>query len=814
MNIINFCEFNGLKYMPIAYHLEDGKKRVYGENNNLTIKEIDKYKNLILKENNENNKNHILKKKIKDKNQYFIDPIPPNSIIAYSIYLKYSYCYVIDIDDPIINHINQLNNEYDILKTTSWCRGNTKGIHIYLWCEDMPEDIKQIDVLKYHKGDLINLNNIWENQNKTIFNGDNMIIVKYEDIKHLLKDNIENNKNKKEIIKNEEHIKPNINEEHIKPNIFDDNADKFYKLLEEIINNYKVERSINYELWRNVGMALKSFSNEYDTYKIFYKFSERSNFHKQNHNFKQSIDQFWKTFKIEGRVYNFFSMLRWLKEDNLIIYYKIKNEYQDLLKKEEFYINPIDTGDYLLKYVYKIKSVILNEEQSFIYIFDDQINIWQKLKSIKELQSYITNYLKKFNDECGPFENFNDYLKSHNINEIANYIFRITLNNQFYELLDNNREVLNFKNGVLNLKTGEFRSRTETDFYVVYENYDYNPNISTAIMNELYNDFLKICNNNEDLLNDFFQFYGYAITGKIMGENLIQIGKGSNGKSTMCDILQQYVLTKYIVKTGGKTFDKDANENNKSKFTATLCDSKARICFIEEINDNKFDTAFFKMLSGSETFAGKRLYEKNERLNNIYAKYVILTNEHPNFDKKQTATEDMALNRRFGTLKHKNKFVSQEYYNEKNRIEENLYIKDINFISKYENDEYKNGLLQILLKYSINFYNNKGLIYKTNIKETFIKINKNIDPVKKFLEDRTTYNNNSKISKKTLYNEFLYYYNRKTNITFDMFFNSMKEYKGKYYTEYNKLMMYQNIRGVYIGIELINDNNNNNDFDL
>jgi phage/plasmid-associated DNA primase len=796
MNIIEFLNDTQLRFLPIYYEVINNKKKQIKEMNNLLEDEIDNRMNYI-KSNFKLEEHPVIYLDWRTKD-YLIAEYMEYYEKVYSIYLKYSYCYVIDIDDENINHINQLNKKYDVIKNSAWCKGNTKGIHIYVLCENCPEYTKQIDVLNDYKGDFLNKNNVWEkidklvygeikwidfNELKTILNIDKMNIIKEEDVKQQKQE------------QNNEKL------EHIIENLYNETEKELYNLLVDIINKLNINRADDYELWRNVGFSLKSF--EFETVDIWLLFSQRN---KNKYN-KNECLKVWKTFKSEGRIYNFFSLLKWLREDDEKEYHNIYKNYKNLIEKEEFYKQKPKMVDFFINNHFLSVKSILNTKEHIIYIFDKKLNIYKKI-NIDELISEMYIFLCEFFENFNQIEDYAQYIEDYYLSSVAKQIKYKTKDNDFIYKLDTNREVLNFKNGILNLKTGEFRERTVLDFYSIYEDYDYNPIINENITKDIYNDFLKICNDDNDLLDDYLNFFGCAITGEMNYDfsNLIQIGAGSNGKSTMSSIMYSYVLNKYTYMTSASSFDCN-NGNDKSKFTEGCFNKKTRLCFVEEMNDNLFDVAFFKRLTGSEVYTGPVLHKAEQATYNIYAKYIFLTNRFPNFNTSNAEN----LSRRFGLFEHKKEFKTDEEIKKRKDKGENIdkyYIKNPDMINKYKNDDYKNALINILLEYSKKFYNNnKKLLYKTNINERFNIANEENDVYAEYFKSRTIYTKqeNNNIGKQQLYNDFIMFYQRKLNVSFKDFFKNIKDFKSIFYNSYNKDIMRDNVRGIYTGISFIEE---------
>jgi hypothetical protein len=71
----------------------------------------------------------------------------------------------------------------------------------------------------------------------------------------------------------------------------------------------------------------------------------------------------------------------------------------------------------------------------------------------------------------------------------------------FMQNLDSNIDVVNFKNGLVNLRTGEFKPRTTDDLFSIALDFEYIANQNTKIINEIREDLMHICNDDNEFLN-------------------------------------------------------------------------------------------------------------------------------------------------------------------------------------------------------------------------------------------------------------------------------------------------------------------------
>jgi phage/plasmid-associated DNA primase len=798
MRIKDFIQQEQIPYLPIVYYMKDGVKKPLGEKNDLSNEEIlytlDKIENL-----NPDEKQHRVYDfyNSKVKNTDLLIKINHSHKKCYSLFLKHTNIVCIDIDEENIKDINDLNDNFNIVKSSYYTKGNTKGIHIYIKCNDLPKYSNQQDIINDYKGDLIKINNTWERIEKEIYN-EKILSLNFDDIKHLF--NID--KMGIKAISNTPAQQP-IKQEIMQPKKIDKNTDG---LLEDIIMNLNISRCQTFNDWLCVGMALKPYNN----FNLWVEFSKRdiTAFNKPNN--ESYMNNQWNRFRFNN-CYNLYSLLKWLKEDNIKEYERINKDYEEIINKNEFYKTSLHIANYLIENIYNNKIYFI--EKDIYYIFNNETFLYEDINE-NQLKTSIKNILIKIfetNNIKFTQKKENKIIGHSNLSNIIKDIEATVHKFNFIDILDNQPNVLNFKNGLLDLRTLKFRQRNENDYFSKCLNYDYNEIPNIDLINEIKNDLLLNFNNDENILNDVLTFYGYAITGeKNKSDVLFNIGYGGgNGKTTISHILLKYVLNIYCSYTNGDTFLLGIDPNNRSKTISEL-ENKIRLLFIEEFDEMKLDIAFIKELSGGDIYEYKPLFSKKSKKIQHYVKLCFIGNKDPNFK------SDKAMNRRGRLVYYNNKFVSKKYYDEHHETEKNIYIANPNLLNKYKKDEYKNAFIHLLINYSKKFYDTDELNYITDIEKAFEEVNENNNTLELYLKDNIEFTKNEKdcINKQELLNNYLGYYNFKIKLLLNDFIKEMKKYKNVFYLNFDA-SKYKDGKGCYIGIKFKQHNENeNNNIDL
>jgi putative DNA primase/helicase len=112
------------------------------------------------------------------------------------------------------------------------------------------------------------------------------------------------------------------------------------------------------------------------------------------------------------------------------------------------------------------------------------------------------------------------------------------------QLLDTNPDLLNFRNGTLDLKTGQLREHRREDYITKMVHYDYRPEAQCPT----FMGFLRrITANHPGLVPYLQKAFGYSLTGHTIEKAVFFLhGRGNNGKSTLLSTFRN-LLDEYAV---------------------------------------------------------------------------------------------------------------------------------------------------------------------------------------------------------------------------------------------------------------------------
>lgn len=164
------------------------------------------------------------------------------------------------------------------------------------------------------------------------------------------------------------------------------------------------------------------------------------------------------------------------------------------------------------------------------------------------------------------------------------------IKNQTYhsiEEFDINPELLNLKNGILNLKTGKFRKHNTSDLSFIQIPVEYNPNAECPKIDKFLNEIF----NKEDI-PFILEFIGLCLTPEMKFQKaLMMYGNGNNGKTTFLNLLVNLIgdLNKSAV---------PLSQLNQSFEGAKL--EKKLINVVSDLDSTKMSIRFFKLYVGNE----------------------------------------------------------------------------------------------------------------------------------------------------------------------------------------------------------------------
>jgi hypothetical protein len=476
-----------------------------------------------------------------------------------------------------------------------------------------------------------------------------------------------------------------------------ENKDKYLELLFNVIGN---GNHIDYKKWFKIGCILKC--NGY-TLEIFEKYTaivDPNN---------PKTDKIWDGIN-QNRPISIYTMQNIAKEENF-------NAYFDWLDKYNEYI----TMEIIEKGVNEISKFISKSLKSYL-IYDNNTwyacknNLWVKLKDpsamiVSAIEDELDKYSKILNDKLNKADKENEVevanarkkiktvmeARLRVVSNMGNYAKLLTdylWVQGFNENLDTNIYQIAFKNGIFDLRLGEFRvGLFPSDFITKTLPYDYQPPNEKDI-SMVKGELKKICNYNDTHLDYYLSILGYALTGDAMRQQefyYLRGQKAGNGKSVIFEALDD-ILPIYSMKMESDVF----NENNSNRHKEIATWAGMRLAWANEIGTKKLDREFLKDVSDGTKVKYKPLYKESEYMP-INFKAFIISNNTINFD------SDEGINRRLRLGQMDSEFIEGL---EADDIPNCRFIKDNDFGKKLR-FEYKFGLLHLLFQSAKKYVDDK-----------------------------------------------------------------------------------------------------------
>lgn len=268
---------------------------------------------------------------------------------------------------------------------------------------------------------------------------------------------------------------------------------------------------------------------------------------------------------------------------------------------------------------------------------------------------------------------------------LQDYLF----DSQFENKLDSIPYKIAYKNGIMDLKTLEFRSGIRSsDFITKTIPYNYEEGKKEDII-KIKKELLKICNMNEAHLEYYLSTLGYSLTGdasKIQEFYCLRGQKASNGKSVIFEALTE-IMSSYVLKLESTIFE--TTYSNRHKEIARW--RGVRIAWVNELSTKKQDENEIKNLADGTAISYKVMYGTMDIMP-ITFKAFIISNHTLNIN------ADNGIKRRLKMFQLDSEFVADI----EDDYETCRFKKDTSFGMLLQTD-YKFALMDLLYSYSKKF---------------------------------------------------------------------------------------------------------------
>lgn len=363
--------------------------------------------------------------------------------------------------------------------------------------------------------------------------------------------------------------------------------------------------------WLNVGYILHSISAEY--YDLWHYFSSKW----ENYN-EREADVAWQSFASGENMYTIHTLIHLAKVDNPEEYKDIACEIPD---HDIRYLRPFDN----------IISKLINRLYGNNFVCSDcERNEWYFYNGIRWVKENKSYHLRKLmiNDVFNRVENYRKQLVKEGASEelVKNYhnILRLLgsghkltclelefYNSNFHKIIDHNKNLIGFENGVYDLEAMEFRKGDPSDYVSMSTGYDFQQyDENDPIYQDIVSLVWKILPEENTRLFTL-KSLASCLDGHNRDENFyIWAGKastGANGKTTLTDLLLKALgdygtISPVSIVTGKRESAASAN--------SALASIRNKRCVIlqEPAADDTLQADVIKSLTGGDMISTRELH--------------------------------------------------------------------------------------------------------------------------------------------------------------------------------------------------------------
>jgi hypothetical protein len=321
-------------------------------------------------------------------------------------------------------------------------------------------------------------------------------------------------------------------------------------------------------------------------------------------------------------------------------------------------------------------------------------HIQQEIDEARELLLYVKNKTETEEEkeklrkvETSYLKYYRDVAVGSYCSQLKNYLAQYLCNDEFKNKLDQMKYRAAYADGILDLKTGEFRKGIKPDDYLTRK-FDYNHNIPPQEdIDWVMNGFKKICNWNDAQLDYYLSIIGYAMTGDSNKEQNFFYLRGQtaeNGKSVIFEALEKTAPI-YVSKAVSTFLDEGADIKKEVASWRGL-----RILWVNELSQKKKNSELIKAICDGTFYKNNTNYAVVAELIAILFKLFCVSNFSPNID------ADAGVKRRFILLQFMSQFKAEFKKDDPDKLQ---FVRDKEFQDKLTG-KYRDAFMHIIFSYS------------------------------------------------------------------------------------------------------------------
>lgn len=351
----------------------------------------------------------------------------------------------------------------------------------------------------------------------------------------------------------------------------------------------------------------------------------------------------------------------------------------------------------------KNRDIVYCAEESIFYIWED--NYFRPMLDV-QTKKYLLNFEEVTYFKPHQFKQFKDNLAVFKQREIKEF---------------NAMDILDFENGVLHLKTGEFTQHDKEYLSTIRIPYKYNKEDKCPV----WIDFLSTSLENDPVRIAVLQEYmGYCL-GRDNGfhKALVLIGEGRNGKGTTFHVINRIIGEKNC----------SALKLGDMRRIELVSDLVGKLVNIDGDTDTSavgFESDFRRITAGDGIIA-RRLYKDAFKFY-PYCKLVVGANDLPRIADKTHGFYDRLI-----IIPYNVSFVGREDRNLKNKLDSEI-----------------GGILNWALSGRKRLYDQGRFSVDKTMEDYVADLKKENNPIELYLDEKVGVHDDARTTKKAMYEEY------------------------------------------------------------
>lgn len=486
------------------------------------------------------------------------------------------------------------------------------------------------------------------------------------------------------------------------------------------------ERYTDYDKWLKIGFILSSINRNYID--LWHHFSSKW----ENYN-EAETSRKWDTFTNTDYIYTVNNLMYLAKIDN-------PEDYQEIVKEipnhDIKYLRPFD--NILSKLIHRLygDNFVCSDCEHSVWYFFNGIRWKKENKSynlrvliINEVFAKIENYRRQLVRETASEEiikNYHTILSKLGSGNRLNCLELEFYNSNFDKIIDQDRNLIGFDNGVYDLVANEFREGRNTDYISMSTEYNYVRYAKDHVLyRELFELICKILPDPE--VRDFtLKSLASCLDGHTRDENFYiwsgKLGSGANGKSTLSDLhlkaMGEYACISPVSLITGKR--ESANSANSALFNLR---NKRFVLMQEPAANDQIQVDTLKGFTGGDKISTRELNSSQVSFK-LNAKFFICTNRLPGL-----SGSDGGVSRRIKITEFSSRFVD-------NPDPKITHIREFKIDRELKSklDDFTPVFMSILIDY-YQLYRKEGLVPPEAVTIVTKKFESDNDLIKQFVQE-------------------------------------------------------------------------------